>query len=235
MKRSAISGKCFATWTVTAAFLLLTVASAYGQASSSSTDQRASNELQGAFPATLSKSLDSKKLKEGDTVICQTSVVMHARSGFLISSGSKVIGHVTQAQARSKGDPQSSLAIVFDKIEISKSEDISINGVLQAVGPSLGDTGLTTTAGPGSLGGSGSRGGSGGSAGTTAAPMSGTYGGTGNPSSTRILTRDSKGVIGIHNLEMNDKNVITSTGKEIKLDSGTQLMIRAEAEAPPAH
>jgi hypothetical protein len=42
----------------------------------------------------------------------------------LIPSGTKVIGHVTQAQARSKGDPQSSLAIVFDKFEVAKDEDI---------------------------------------------------------------------------------------------------------------
>ena len=236
MKRSAISDKRFVAWTLTTVFLVLTVASAYGQASPSGTGERPPSEIEGAFPATLSKSLDSKKLKEGETVICLTAVAMHAHSGFLIPSGAKVIGHVTQAQARSKGDAQSSLGIVFDKIEISKNEDIPIKGVLQAVGPNLGDSGPSTSAGPPSLGGSGSRsiGGSG-SGGTTATPMSGTYGGTGGPTATRILTRDSKGVIGIHNIEMNDQNVLTSTGKEIKLDSGSQIMIRAEADAPPAH
>ena len=96
------------------------------------------NQIKGSFPVRLEKSIDSKKLKEGDTVVCQTVTAVHSRSGLMIPSGAKVIGHVTQAQARSKGDSDSTLAITFDKIEYAKGEEIPMKGTLQAVGPSFG-------------------------------------------------------------------------------------------------
>jgi hypothetical protein len=54
-----------------------------------------------------------------------------------------------------------------------------------------------------------------------------------NGSSTRpILQAQSQGVLGIKNLEMGKDSVLTSTNKEVKLDSGTQMMIRAEIDIP---
>jgi len=46
-----------------------------------------------------------------------------------------VVGHVTAAKARSKGDSEASLGIVFDKIELSGGKDMPIKGMVQAVGP----------------------------------------------------------------------------------------------------
>src|SRR5579863_3481740 len=185
---------------------------------------RSSAPLKGSFPVVLVKSIDSKKLKESDTVVCETLGTLHAQNGILIPSGSKIIGHVTQAQARSKGDPQSSLAIVFDKIQVGKGEDLPINGVLQALAPSLGDTG--PQAGPATPG--TTLGGSGGNAsGGNIAPPTSTMQ-LGGGGSRPILNSQSKGVLGFKNMEMDDNHVITSSGKEVKLDNGTQIMIRAE-------
>jgi type IV secretory pathway VirB10-like protein len=78
-----------------------------------------------------------KKLKDGDTVVCTTVSALHSGSGMMIPSGSKVIGHITQAEARSKGDSQSSLAMVFDKIQMPNGTAIPMKGTLQAIGPSL--------------------------------------------------------------------------------------------------
>jgi len=216
-----------------------TTAFAYGGNPARSEQQpqasRPGGEIRGSFPVTLSKSLDSKKLKDGDVVICQTAAALHARSGFLIPSGSKVIGHVTAAQARSKGDPQSSLAIAFDKIVIGKNEDIPIKGTVQAIAPSLGDSGPTTgAASPGTL----PMGRNAGDA-ATMPPPSPSLDGVGPNSgihpvtvggSHPILLSDSQGVLGFHNMEMDKEHVITSSDKEIKLESGTQIMIRAEIE-----
>ncbi len=174
--------------------------------------------IRGFFPVTLTKPLDSKKLKNGDTVVCEIAGTLHLH-GMLISSGSKVIGHVTQAQARSKGDSQSSLAMVFDKLEIAKGQEIPLNGTLQAIAPSLGNSGPVSFA----LGTSGNSG-AGGAAPPNAAPQDFPAGNSAHP----LLNSESKGVLGFHNLQMGDDSVITSPGKEVKLDAGTQMMIRVQ-------
>src|SRR5580704_10904273 len=120
------------------AFVLLAtaIASAQGTAATPDTPQAgAANEsgLRGAFPVALSKSLDSKKLKDGDTVVCTTTAALHSKNGMLIPSGTKVIGHITKATAKSKGDPDSSLGIEFDKIELSNKKELDMKGVLQAI------------------------------------------------------------------------------------------------------
>ncbi len=183
---------------------------AWGQDSSA-------NTIQGAFPCALEKAVDSKKVKDGDPVVCQTSKALRDQSGRFIPSGTKIMGHVTQAQARSKGDSQSSLAMTFDKIELSKGNDIPIKGSLQAVGPALTggpDTGPATE--PGLRSG--------------AALNTQTIGKEGGTHATAAgpLSSDSKGVLGVKNLEMGDNSVLTSPGKEVKLDGGTQMVIRAE-------
>ena len=225
--------------------ILLTTIGAYAQTGEQ--PQAGATALQGTFPVVLSKSLDSKKLKPGDEVIGQTAGPLQDQSGKEIPRGSKVIGHVTQAHARSRGDAQSSLAVVFDKIEVGKGgEAIPIKGVLQAIAPGAvyqGGAGFPPNLGPGS------------GAGTTGAPNIGaTPGGSfpgaplgrsggapGNEppgsepqqgpnsgSAAPTLSTASKGVVGFHNLEMDNNSVLTSSGKQVKLDSGTQLMIRAE-------
>lgn len=208
-------------------------------ASPQNAPENSGNEIKGAFPITLVRNLDSKKLKEGDTVVCQTAVALHARSGLLIPTGSKVIGHVTQATARSKGNPDSTLGIVFDKIEISKGKDVPMKGTLQAVGPSLGGGGPDTgVAGGLGMGGGGSAGGTAADTATVAPPTSGGLAGPNSgihPLDTKskpILNAQSQGVLGIKNLEMGKDSVLTTTNKELKLDSGTQMMIRAEIEIP---
>ena len=67
------------------------------------------NVIKGSFPVQLEKTLNSSKLKEGDTIVCKTVTAIHSRSGLMIPSGAKIIGHVTQAQARLKGDAESML------------------------------------------------------------------------------------------------------------------------------
>jgi hypothetical protein len=185
---------------------------AWGQDSSA-------NTVQGTFPCALEKSLDSKKAKDGDPVVCQTSKAFHDSSGRFMPSGTKIMGHVTQAQARSKGDAQSSLALVFDKIELSKGNDVPIKGVLQAVGPGFTggpDTGPATEPGL-----------HGGAALATQGQTMGKEGGT-HASAAGPLSGDSKGAVGVKGLDMGDNSVLTSTGKEVKLDAGTQMVVRAE-------
>jgi len=50
--------------------------------------------------------------------------------------------------------------------------------------------------------------------------------------SKALLNAQSMGVLGIRNLQMDKDSVLTTPGKEVKLDSGTQMLIRAEIDVP---
>jgi hypothetical protein len=178
------------------------------------------------MPAVLTKPLDSKKMKEGDVVTGRITAELHMRSGETIPRDSKLTGHVTKAEARSKGDPQSALGIVFDKITLPDGKDMAIKGVLQAIGPSQtagGPPDASQSIGPGMMAGHEGQG-----TGTTPPPTGGMSQTT--RTSAPVLNGQSKGVIAIKNLELGDNSVLLSSGKEIRLDSGTQLIVLTEIE-----
>ncbi len=177
----------------------------------------------GIMPVELTKSLDSKKLKEGDPVTGRIAADLRMKDGTAIPRGSKVTGHVTEAKARSKGDPQSALGIVFDKISLPGGKDLAIKGELQAVAPNPNagtqDTGIPArmpSAGEGT------------GAGTSMPPPPSTP--TSQQTGRPLLNAQSKGVIGIHNLQLGENSVLISTGKNVSLDSGTQMMVQVEVE-----
>src|SRR6266550_4239844 len=68
-----------------------------------------------AFNAALSSPIDSKKCKPGDPVNAHNTEAVKSEGKTVIPKGSKLVGHVTQASARGKGESESSLGIVFDK------------------------------------------------------------------------------------------------------------------------
>ncbi|MGO9520118.1 MAG: hypothetical protein ACLPND_24040 [Candidatus Korobacteraceae bacterium] len=184
------------------------------------------DKAHGAMPAQLTKSLDSKKMKEGDEVTGRITAEIHTRDGLTIPRDSKLIGHVTEAKARSKGDPSSALGIVFDKISMPGGKDVAIKGVIQAVGPNPSASSQNAGSsgpGPGMMAGH-----EGAGVGTTPPPMPSMP--SGPQPGAPILTGQSKGVVGIKNLELGDNSVLLSGGKEVKLDSGAQLIVMVELE-----
>ena len=68
------------------------------------------------IPAELAKSVDAKKAKPGDQVVAKTTQDMLANGRVVVPRGAKILGHVTQAKAREKGETESTLGIAFDKI-----------------------------------------------------------------------------------------------------------------------
>jgi hypothetical protein len=199
------------------------------QSSTSSSQATAVNSAKGhgAMPVELTQSLDSKKLKEGDTVTGRIAASLHMKDGTEIPQGSKVTGHVTEAKARSKGDSQSALGIVFDKISLPGGKELAIKGEIQAVAPNpnAGGAGTDGVNYPGMMAGS-DRGGT--SAGTTPLPTPNMP--ASQQSGRPLLNGQSKGVIGFHNLELGENSVLISTGKNVSLDSGTQMMLQVEVE-----
>jgi hypothetical protein len=89
----------------------------------------------GTIPVQLAKSLDARKLKAGDPVEAKVTADLHMGDGTIIPRGSNVTGHVTKASARAKGDPESELGLVFDRISLKSGRDIPVKTSIQAVGP----------------------------------------------------------------------------------------------------
>ncbi len=220
-------------------FVMLTASLCLGQSMSTAqptqtTEQTSPSQMtapsssakgHGVMPVELTKSLDSKKLKEGDVVTARIAADLRMKDGTDIPRGSKVTGHVTEAKSRSKGDPQSALGVVFDQISLPGGKEMAIKGEIQAVAPNP-NAGTADSGGvnyPGMMPGHDGSG-----AGTTApaAPSTPASQQTGRP----LLNAQSKGVIGIHNLELGENSVLISGGKNVSLESGTQMMLQVEVE-----
>ena len=80
-----------------------------------------------AFNAALSSPIDSKKCKPGDPVNAHSTEAVKSEGKTVIPKGSKLVGHVTQASARGKGESESSLGIVFDKAILKNGQEIPLN------------------------------------------------------------------------------------------------------------
>ena len=83
--------------------------------------------------ATLANSLDAKKSKPGDKVEARTTQDVKQDGKVVMKKGTRLTGHVTQAQARESGQSQSQLGIVFDHAVLSNGEEVPFNATVQAL------------------------------------------------------------------------------------------------------
>src|SRR5258708_1712838 len=108
-------------------------ASAANSASAQNGQENASLASGTALNAVLNSSIDSKKCKPGDAVNAHTTEAVKSEGKTVIPKGSKLVGHVTQASARAKGESESSLGIVFDKAILKNGQEIPLNAGIQAL------------------------------------------------------------------------------------------------------
>jgi type IV secretory pathway VirB10-like protein len=110
-----------------------TQAQASGNASASASASAEKGQANGslasgtAVNAALSSPIDSKKCKPGDPVNARSTEAVKSEGKTVIPKGAKLVGHVTQASARAKGESESSLGIVFDKAILKNGEEIPLN------------------------------------------------------------------------------------------------------------
>ena len=221
------------------------------------------------IPATLSKPIDARKAKSGDQVTAKTTQDIRSNAGVVIPRGSRLIGHVTDAKAKAKGDSESALGIAFDQAVLKNGEQIPLNASIRALAASdnasasMGDENFgrannsslgsdvsasAPRGGGGLLGGSGNAvggatsavgsaaGGAANGVDNTAANVGANAGGAINGATrgaTGQLSSQSQGVIGMRGLSLSSAasnstsgSVITSTGKDVRLDSGTQMLLQ---------
>lgn len=250
-----------------------TKASASGNASTSASARAGGNSAElssgTVFEATLTKSVDAKKCKQGDAVEAKATKDVKSEGQVVIPKGSKLIGHVTESKARAKGQSESRLGILFDKAVTKDGREIPLNVVIQAVAASqsavmastAGNEPIASGAGTGSAGGA-ARGGGGGlvggvasTAGATAGAATSTVGGVagsagstvgaagntaasagGVASAAGALSSTSTGVLGLEGMALQTDvvsatqgSVIASTTRNVQLESGTRMMLRAVA------
>lgn len=220
--------------------------------------------------AVLTKTIDSRKAKDGDEVTAKSTSSMNAQGERPIPKGTKLIGHVTKANARANGDSESALGIVFDRAEVGKGREVPIHAVVQALAatsasstmamneepvtpmPDRAPASGNTTSSGGVVGGTVAGVGKavdntvaasgnaaqqvGAGAGSAVGSASGTINTTAGQA-TAALSSTSQGVVGLPGYTLNataanatQGSIINSTGKSVKLDSGTQMVLRVVNE-----
>jgi hypothetical protein len=85
------------------------------------------------IPVQLTKTVDAKKAKTGDEVVATVTQDMKTSSGdVLVPKDTRIVGHVTTAQARNKEQKESALAIAFDHALV-KGDQMPLPMSIQAV------------------------------------------------------------------------------------------------------
>lgn len=232
------------------AMVLLVAGVALGQESAPGSASNAQQIAPGAsLPVELSKSLDAHKTKVGDPVQAKIVQDLLSNGQVVIPRDTKVIGHVTEATPKGKGEPGSTLGLAFDKMILKGGREIPFNATIQALAkPQQSTTPLANEptndnygGGPGGAGaGPGSAAGRGGVAGgqvgvqqpsipdATGGPKS-----TAAPSAAGAISASTQGVIGLKGLSLSKGNqgtVITSDSGNVHLDGGTQMILRVEGK-----
>ena len=164
-------------------------ASSNGMASTSGTANAGNNSASissgSKIDATLATSLDAKRSKPGDEVEARAAEDVKQDGKVVLKKGTRLVGHVTQAQARAKGQTQSQLGIVFDHAVLKNGQEMPFSASIQALASAQSaansSTGDITASGAGMGAAQGSTRGGGGLAGgvastatSTAAATSGT-------------------------------------------------------------
>lgn len=199
----------------------------YGQSSSSVPESPAPPSVgHGAFPVKVTRTLDSSKLKQGDAIEVETSGSFKLPNGLLVPKGSRLLGHVAVATARSKGDAESQLTLAFEKLNIKDGKQLSLKGSVQAVFPPAAEAEPDIPSAPSHQG----AGGAGLSAGSLSTPDYRPTGDIRSGSNTsggraeQAVDPASVGVRGIDNLQLNEGD-LTSKGKNVKLGSGVRMIV----------
>ena len=205
------------------------------------------------IPVQLTKTVDAKKAKTGDEVVAKVTQDLRTQSGeVLVPKDTKVIGHVTEAQARNKEQKESELAIAFDHAVLKDGNSVQLPMSIQAVigqqnNNNGGESAPAGTYGGGSpnTGGGMPAGGAGrtGSMGGSPPPSTPSAGGMApppadenTPPSRPVINAQTQGVVGISNVTLasaespNQGSRMTSEKNNVKLESGTMLLLKVKPQ-----
>ncbi len=203
------------------------------------------------LPVSLTKTIDAKKAKTGDEVVAKVTQDMKNNAGeVIVAKDTKVVGHVTEAQARTKEQKESEVGIAFDRAVMKNGSEMQMPMSIQAIiGPQNdgqqnnqsnagGGTGYGSA--PGGTTSNSSTGRAGGMAGSAPPSTPSPSAGASAPSDAQTaqtarppITAETKGVVGISDLKLsstaptaNQGSVVSSEKNNVKLESGTLMLLR---------
>lgn len=205
------------------------------------------------LPVQLTKTVDAKKIKTGDQVEAKVTQDMKAGNGeVIVPKDTKIVGRVTEAQARNKEQKESQIAIAFDRAVMKTGGDVNLPMSIQAI---ISPSYLNANNSPGGENASQSQSTSSGSpsgmpqSNPNARGMGGSQSPTPSPSASagptaestenkngahQPITGNTQGVLGIPDLTLSSANtaqgsVLTSEKNNVKLESGTLMLLKVGA------
>ncbi len=201
------------------------------------------------IPVRLTKSIDAKKAKTGEQVEAKVTQDLKAANGELIvPKDTKVVGHITETQARNKEQKESQVGIAFDHEVMKNGEEVPLPMSIQAIvapqNPNSDNSNSNAGGGsappvPGGPAGGNMRPSPGMSDGMPQTGSAPSTAGTDETMSSQAatnahqpITGKTQGVVGISNLklaEAPDKSqgsVLSSDNSNVKLESGTLMLLR---------
>ncbi len=197
--------------------------------------------------AVLTKTVESKSATVDQELILRTINDVMVNGKMIIPKGSKLVGHVSEVATKGKDEPQSVLAIIIDKAVETGGREIPLQAIIAAVAaprsslssdptygmmhsnePKMIGSGAANAASTGTVS-SNSR------AGSTAAVATADL--KGRMDEASLLNENSQGAVGYEDLSISwhlmvspPITVFASKGKNVKLEAGTQMLLRM---APP--
>lgn len=192
------------------------------------------------IPVQLTKSIDAKKAKTGDEIEAKVTQDMKTGNGaIVVAKDTKVIGHVTEAQARTKDQKESQVGIAFDRAVMNGS-DVKLPMSVQAI-IAPPNSNANATAAPSDNSGqpaqtnSNSRTSGMGSSSQSRPSNDATSNETGattNAEARPPITGSTQGVVGISNLKLamadnsTQGSVVSSEKNNVKLETGTMMLLK---------
>jgi hypothetical protein len=98
--------------------------------------------------AQLQQTLDARKLKEGDQVVLKTTEAIKSEGQTVVGKGARLIGHVTNVRQRTGANAESSISLVFDRLETGALEmplTATITSITRATARTADDDGGLAT------------------------------------------------------------------------------------------
>ncbi|MDT4967245.1 MAG: hypothetical protein QOJ64_1982 [Acidobacteriota bacterium] len=203
----------------------------------------------------LQNTLDVRRAKVGDEVILKTTQAVKANGRTVVNRGARLIGHVSEVSQKTRANGESSIGLVFDRLESGSLEapiSATITSVTRATTHArAGDDGFgsdstassttsaRTSSRQSSSGGGGLLGGVGGTVGgvvnSTTQTAGGVVGGT-TSAVGETVGGVTKSVGGIRISESTDASVeggsiLSLRGDNLRLEKGTALNLRLNQAA----
>jgi hypothetical protein len=196
------------------------------------------------IPVQMAKTIDAKKAKTGDEVVATVTQDMKSNSGdVLVPKDTKIVGHVTEAQARSKEQKESQLGITFDHAVV-KGDQMPLPMSIQAIiapptntpNASAGTSEAPASPSASSTSPMGGRPATSGANPSSSAQNSPQGGASDAPPQTAErppITGNTQGVIGMPDMKLDNNaqnaaqgSIVTSEKNNVKIEKGTFMLLR---------